>query len=915
MSTPLPAGTKLGRYIIRSLIGAGGMGEVYLADDTLLRRPIAIKLLTGDYTINEERLHRFELEAYAASSLNHPNIVTIYEIGSDADHHFIATEYVEGESLREHAHRKRMEPREIVDIAVQVASALNAAHETGIIHRDIKPENIMLRPDGYVKVLDFGLAKLSEDAWTHDSNEAATQLMVKTEPGRVMGTIEYMSPEQARGREVDPRSDIFSLGIVLYELATGSKPFSGETKSDTLAAVLMAEIVPMSQRRPDVPNELNRIVAKCLSKDRHERYQSAQELSVDLKALRHELEFADKMGLTVSPAGVPASTSQLQVAVPTQSTLSLPSTISELFIQEVKTHPRRSFAFFAVIGLVIVAAGLGVYKLIQLARRTDTFQNMRVAKLTTSGDVSQPALAVSPDGKYVVYSVNEAGEETLMVKQVVALTGVTIVPATTVHYTGLTFSPDSNYVYYAVDETRQQSTINQVSVLGGKPRKLIEDAMGPISFSPDGTRFAFRRNSHNSQLITAKADGSDEQVVSTRPDRELWLTPVWSPTDKQSIVAGVLSGGGNKSRLLEISVVDGKEKPLGNDSWLNLTALTWLPDGSGLVLTARDVETKLAQLWLIDYPDGKARRITNDVTSYVGVSVTGDGKTLFSIQLSRVTNLWVAPNGNADLAKKITFDAGKDEGLSGLDYTPDGKLVYTVRLVADADLWMSDADGSDPRQLTINAGRNFYPSVTSDGRYIVFISDRSGRNQLWRVDVDGRNPRQLTDGEGIGGRFSVSAMDSSIYYPVVANKISTIWRMSIDGGTPQQITKVNSTRPLVSPDGKMLACEYGELGATGSRRIATLTVSGESLKLYDFPNVLKSNQVQWNIEGTALVYRETHDRVDNLWSQKLDGGPATQLTQFKSDQIFWFRWSESRKEFALARGRDGADVVMFTSFR
>jgi serine/threonine protein kinase/Tol biopolymer transport system component len=916
MSTPLLAGTKLGRYIIRSLIGAGGMGEVYLADDTLLRRPIAIKLLIGDYSLNEERLHRFEREAYAASSLNHPNIVTIYEIGSDAEHHFIATEYVDGESLREHAYRKRIEPREIVDIAIQVASALTAAHETGIIHRDIKPENIMLRRDGYVKVLDFGLAKLSEEGWSNDSSaEAATQLMVKTEPGRVMGTIEYMSPEQARGRDVDQRADIFSLGIVLYELVTGSKPFIGETKSDTLAAVLTASVVPMSERRPDVPVELNRIVTKCLLKDRNERYQSARDLLVDLKALRRELDFADKLGLTVSTAGTGTPTSQLQVAATTQSTLSHPSTISELFIQEVKIHPRRSFAFFAVVGLAIVAAGIGVYKLIQSIRRPNAFQNMRVAKLTTSGDVSQPALAVSPDGNYVVYSVNEAGEETLWVLHVPTSRPIAIIPASTVHYTGLTFSPDGSYVYYAVDETRQQSTINQVSVFGGPHRKLINDAMGPVSFSPDGTRFVFRRNSHNSQLITAKADGSDEQVISTRPDRELWLTPVWSPTDKQTIVAGVLSGGGNKSRLTAVSVQDGKEKLLGNDSWLNLTALTWLPDGTGLVFTARDVETKLAQLWSIDYPDGNALRITNDVTSYVGVSITRDGKTLFTIQLSRATNLWVAPNGDADLAKKITFEVGKDEGLSGLAYTPDGKLVYTVRLVADPDLWMSDADGSNSEQLTANAGRNFYPSVTSDGRYIVFISDRNGRNQLWRIDVDGRNPRQLTDVEGIGGRFSVSPTDSSIYYPVVANKISTIWRMSIDGGTPQQITKVNSARPLISPDGKVLECDYGDLGDNGARQIATLTVNGESLKLYDLPNVSKSNLVQWNSDGTALVYRETRDRVDNLWSQKLDGSPATQLTQFKSDKIFSFGWSERRKEFAFARGRDGADVVTYTRFR
>jgi len=221
------------------------MGEVYLADDTLLRRLVAIKVLTGDYTQNEERLHRFEREAYAASSLNHPNIVTIYEIGSEAGFHFIATEFVDGESLRQHIRSARMELRSVVDAAIQVASALAAAHQAGIVHRDIKPENIMVRPDGYVKVLDFGLAKLAIELETAADTEASTQMLIKTEPGRVMGTVNYMSPEQARGRDVDARSDIFSLGVVLYEMLAGPRPFAGDTKSDVLAAVLMVKPEPL----------------------------------------------------------------------------------------------------------------------------------------------------------------------------------------------------------------------------------------------------------------------------------------------------------------------------------------------------------------------------------------------------------------------------------------------------------------------------------------------------------------------------------------------------------------------------------------------------------------------------------------------------------------------------------------------
>src|SRR5437899_420985 len=234
----LAAKTRLGRYEIRSQIGVGGMGEVYLAEDTVLRRSVAIKVLTADYTQSEERLHRFEREAYTASSLNHPNIVTIYEIASEGDLHFIATEFVDGQSLRQYLRVSQMDLREVLDVAIQVVSALTAAHEAGIVHRDIKPENIMRRRDGYLKVLDFGLAKLTDEAATTETDtEAPTQVMLKTEPGRVMGTINYMSPEQARGRDVDARTDIFSLGVVLHEMVSGRLPLSGYTTSDVLADV------------------------------------------------------------------------------------------------------------------------------------------------------------------------------------------------------------------------------------------------------------------------------------------------------------------------------------------------------------------------------------------------------------------------------------------------------------------------------------------------------------------------------------------------------------------------------------------------------------------------------------------------------------------------------------------------------
>jgi serine/threonine protein kinase/Flp pilus assembly protein TadD len=287
---PLDAGTQLGRYEIRSLLGAGGMGEVYLAHDSQLQRLIALKVLYAEATLDSDRIDRFVQEAKAASALNHPNILTIYEIGQIDDLHFICTEYVEGETLRERMMAGPTEPASVINLAIEIASALAAAHRAGIVHRDIKPENVMLRDDGYVKVLDFGLAKLYESQIHNSAPEAMTVQLPKTEPGMIMGTIPYMSPEQARGQDVDARSDIWSLGVLLYEMVSRKVPFDGITSVDVLAAILKTEPQPLKDFAPKTPAELQRIVKKALRKQREERYQTIQEMLLDLKALSRELE-------------------------------------------------------------------------------------------------------------------------------------------------------------------------------------------------------------------------------------------------------------------------------------------------------------------------------------------------------------------------------------------------------------------------------------------------------------------------------------------------------------------------------------------------------------------------------------------------------------------------------------------------
>src|SRR5437763_2269286 len=304
----IQAGTHFGRYEIRSPIGAGGMGEVYLAHDAQLDRPVALKLLPSDVTQDADRLRRFQQEARATSALNHPNILTIYEIGEADGTYFIATEFIDGTTLRDQMARERMKIDEILDVSIQVASALAAAHEAGIIHRDIKPENIMLRRDGYVKVLDFGLAKLTEQ---RASTGPHALTLADTGPGIVIGTVIYMSPEQARGLKVDARTDIFSFGVVLYEMLAGRAPFGGPTPSDVIVSILDREPQPLMLFLPEASPEMQRVISKALAKERDERYQSVTEMLADLRGLKRGLEFATIGMQTTAPVELPSTATEM----------------------------------------------------------------------------------------------------------------------------------------------------------------------------------------------------------------------------------------------------------------------------------------------------------------------------------------------------------------------------------------------------------------------------------------------------------------------------------------------------------------------------------------------------------------------------------------------------------------------------
>src|SRR5438094_8299177 len=382
-------GKHIGHYEVLSLLGRGGMGEVFLAHDTSLGRKVALKLLRRDFTRNEERLRRFQQEARAASALNHPNILTIHEIGHDGSLHFMATEYVEGETLRQHLSRARLTMGQTLHVAVQVASALAAAHQAGIINRDIKPENTMVRTDGNVKVLDFGLAKLTEPK-TIDT-AAPTLPQVETAPGVVMGTFSYMSPEQARGLAVDARTDIWSLGVMIYEMAAGRQPFEGETASDVMSLILQKEPPPLAYSWPEVPGELERIVRKALRKDKEERYQPIKDLLINLRNLRKKLGLSAERNRSAQPI---SRGRLIGGSTPSQTAHSASS--AEYIVTEIKQHKRTAALILGII--ILSAVGFYLFSRRSPATKEATLRNATFTQLTDQpGPEYFPSL--SPDGK------------------------------------------------------------------------------------------------------------------------------------------------------------------------------------------------------------------------------------------------------------------------------------------------------------------------------------------------------------------------------------------------------------------------------------------------------------------------------------------------------------------------------------
>jgi Tol biopolymer transport system component/predicted Ser/Thr protein kinase len=882
-------GKTLGHYKVVRKLGQGGMGEVYVAQDTKLNREVALKVLPADVAADPERRARFEREARAVAALNHPNIVTIFSVEEVQGVHFLTMERVDGQTLTELIPDTGLTLPKLFELALPLTDAVATAHETGITHRDLKPDNIMVDSAGRLKVLDFGLAKLREDP-VAGAAAGGTQMPTAsvTQEGKILGTAAYMSPEQAEGKTVDPRSDVFSLGIILYEMSTGQRPFQGDTAISTISSILREQPQSITALKHNLPRHLGRITKRALAKDPQRRYQSAIELRNELEELKGEIDSGElEVGAVTAQAAAPRSRMGLW--------LGLLAVI---------------LAGAAVIVPLVRAPGTTLAP--NAASRPST--GLKMSRVTVGGRTG--AVAISPDGKYLAYALGDAeNKSSLRLRQLATGSDVEILPPDRLSPWGTQFSRDGTYIYFNRGVFRVARTdLYPVPALGGEPRRIVEDVDSEVNFSPGGDRIVFLRGireTGETQLILAGADGSGETVLTTRKGREGFNGPTSWSADGTHILAtlGVWPGGLPHSQHVAIPVDGGEPKPIG-PPWRSRGRPTPLLDGSGYVFIGADSWFSGDQLWFYPLPDGPARPITADLANYDDPSITADGTMLVTGREESWSSIWVAPADDLSAMQPRVPESEAKPGDDGLAWGPDGSLVYSVISGGEVlVLRMLPADGGPSRPISEGEHIEAEPALTSDGR-VAFMTGLGDGINIWIRDLAGGNLRQLTSGLTFDPQMTPD--DKWIFYRAIDSGVATLWKVAVEGGDPIQVVDSPITGYVLSPGGTMLAVRFVD-PETSRYESKILSLDGELIRSIEgIPS-----PPGWGTDDETLIFIKPMESVGNLWTWPLDGSEPTQLTTFDDPEIGIcdYEWSRDHKQLAVVRCRSDRNAVTITDFR
>jgi len=860
-------GREVETYRIEQLLGAGGMGEVYLAFDTRLSRRVALKILPPEFVLDAERVARFEREARAVSALNHPNIVTIHDVGSTDDLLFIAMEFVEGKTLRELSGQMKL--KEILSVVAQAAEALAAAHRAGVIHRDIKPDNIMLRADGYVKVLDFGLAKLTgtrnaDFGLRIDEDEGSSnpkseiRIPQSTVEGALMGTLAYMSPEQIACEQLDARTDVWSLGCVLYELTAGRKPFNGKSRRDTINAILSEEPKPVTETDASLPAELDHILFKALEKDRELRYQTASDLRADLKRLKREIDSSPSL----NSSGRKSSSKRIVDAA------------------RVKSRGIR-VALAACVVVALAAVAYVSWRLLKSERDAPDWSRASHVQLTDqAGTEFYPTL--SPDGRTFVYSSNQTGNFDLYLQRVGGKNPTNLTQDSEADDKQPAFSPDGERIAFRSE--REPAGLYVMEATGENVRRVTEGGFHP-SWSPDGKEIVYSRagrdapdvrNGTPSQIWAVHLETGAKRLLS---DLDA-MQPAWSPHGSR-IAFWFMPPSVGRSDIATVPRAGGEAVVVTKDATTNWNPV-WSPDGKYLYF-ASDKSGNM-NFWRVRIEE-ETGQVLSEPEAVVTPSkfsrhlcFSRDGRRMVYVQTNNQANIQAA-DFDARAEKVIgepRWVTRGDRFVVRPELSPDGsRFVMRLPRRTQDDIVLVNRDGTNWRDLTNDKYFDRYPRWSPDGKRIAFVSDRSGTYEIWTIDAEGTNLRQLTFNSPPNTSFPIWSPDGArlLFRRDDANFILDLSK-SWDEQTPRKIPpQENSSDYFVvwdwSPDGRKLCGVFSGASGTGLGYFSFDTNRYERLANFDaLPTWLPdSRRLIFANEGKAFVADTSTKRVRELLSR------------------------------------------------